>query len=291
MRTSPGVATDPPAPRSRKPSSADLHRPSSNTSPTSFFLASETDLEKTITPAAAGSQASRCSPSAKPDRVTAADSVYGVQGLQDAVDEAFGNDGSPRRGNDNGDGDKLHTRVRRRDRRSSYSKSSPSKEKGEAGAEYGSGETAPQSTAPFTPKLAGRYDRLQEWHRQMSHTTISQPLTPLTAASPALFGSAGQNSPRTSSIRSLQLSEDEDDMADENASQALVTSDEEDDPVHMKSRRHRNGLFSPAPELVMPSLSMPSRRPFTTRGRQMGRLKLCVAGSKGRFTKFRSIGI
>jgi hypothetical protein len=37
----------------------------------------------------------------------------------------------------------------------------------------------------------------------------------------------------------------------------------------------------------MPSLSMPSRRPFTERGKQMGRLKIAVAGANGRFPRFR----
>jgi hypothetical protein len=35
------------------------------------------------------------------------------------------------------------------------------------------------------------------------------------------------------------------------------------------------------PQLVMPSLAMPSRRPFTERGKQMGRLKVAVAGAHG----------
>lgn len=35
------------------------------------------------------------------------------------------------------------------------------------------------------------------------------------------------------------------------------------------------------PRLVMPSLSLPSRRPFSSRGRSMGRLKLLIAGTHG----------
>jgi hypothetical protein len=34
-------------------------------------------------------------------------------------------------------------------------------------------------------------------------------------------------------------------------------------------------------ELVMPSLTLPHRRPFTERGKRMGPLTLCVAGRKG----------
>jgi GTPase SAR1 family protein len=40
-------------------------------------------------------------------------------------------------------------------------------------------------------------------------------------------------------------------------------------------------LSSGAPELVMPSLAMPDRRPLTERGKKMGRLRVCVAGRKG----------
>ena len=36
-----------------------------------------------------------------------------------------------------------------------------------------------------------------------------------------------------------------------------------------------------APQLVMPSIKMPSRRPFTTEGKSMGRLKVLVAGDSG----------
>lgn len=37
-----------------------------------------------------------------------------------------------------------------------------------------------------------------------------------------------------------------------------------------------------APQLVMPSIKMPSRRPFTERGKNMGRLKVMIAGDSGR---------
>lgn len=36
------------------------------------------------------------------------------------------------------------------------------------------------------------------------------------------------------------------------------------------------------PELIMPSIKMPSRRPFTERGKGLGRFKVMVAGRKGR---------
>lgn len=37
------------------------------------------------------------------------------------------------------------------------------------------------------------------------------------------------------------------------------------------------------PQLIMPSLRMPSRRPFTDRGKAMGRLKVVIAGASGEY--------
>lgn len=39
----------------------------------------------------------------------------------------------------------------------------------------------------------------------------------------------------------------------------------------------------PTSELVMPSIRMPQRRPFTERGRDVGRLKIMVAGPSGEY--------
>lgn len=40
----------------------------------------------------------------------------------------------------------------------------------------------------------------------------------------------------------------------------------------------------PAPQLIMPSLAVPQRRPFSEAGKSVGKLKLLVAGSEGEFT-------
>jgi hypothetical protein len=37
-----------------------------------------------------------------------------------------------------------------------------------------------------------------------------------------------------------------------------------------------------APQLIMPTLAIPSRRPFTDTGKAMGRLKILFAGSSGK---------
>ena len=71
--------------------------------------------------------------------------------------------------------------------------------------------------------------------------------------------------------RSLRPSEA--DSIDDAASQAIM-SDEED------------GIEPPStqdsvPQLIMPSIQMPSRRPFTENGKRIGRLKVLVAGAPG----------
>lgn len=100
--------------------------------------------------------------------------------------------------------------------------------------------------------------------------------------SPSLFAmssaasqeSSLPGSPKSLSSRSLPQSDDA--ATDDNNSQA-VESDEEDEtagsPVH--------SMRDSAPQLIMPSISIPSRRPFTERGKQISKLKIMVAGSKG----------
>jgi hypothetical protein len=64
---------------------------------------------------------------------------------------------------------------------------------------------------------------------------------------------------------------------DDVASQAIVSSGDED--RDMGSELVDSGS---APQLVMPSIKMPSRRPFTERGKNMGRLKVLIAGDSGK---------
>lgn len=96
----------------------------------------------------------------------------------------------------------------------------------------------------------------------------SQPLTPLT------FGSPGEgsisSSPKSVSTRPIPKAEE---PTDETGSQAVVSSGEEDELPH--------NIRDSAPQLIMPSIKMPSRRPFTTRGKEIGRVKIMVAGGKG----------
>jgi hypothetical protein len=80
------------------------------------------------------------------------------------------------------------------------------------------------------------------------------------------------SSPDTRSSRSLPRSRASSGAGD-NSSQAIASS-EDDEPIS-------SVIQDTAPQLIMPSIKMPSRRPFTQRGKTMGRCKIMVAGAKG----------
>ena len=108
-----------------------------------------------------------------------------------------------------------------------------------------------------------------------SPALISQPMTPLSSMSP-FPGSSLPSSPKSSSSKSFRPSDD--DSTDETGSQAIVSSPEE----QAETLAALEGIM---PQLIMPSLKMPSRRPFTERGRSIGRLKILLAGDSGMCTK------
>jgi hypothetical protein len=112
--------------------------------------------------------------------------------------------------------------------------------------------------------------------RRASQSTISRPFTPLSPGSPAppsLLSSPGSR--RNSDAVSFE---------DDAASQAIISSGDED-------REMGSGMMDSgsAPQLVMPSIKMPSRRPFTERGKNLGRLKILIAGDSGKLDEI--IGI
>ncbi|KAF5873486.1 putative heat shock protein [Botrytis fragariae] len=99
-----------------------------------------------------------------------------------------------------------------------------------------------------------------------STTEASRPYTPISlysAAGESIISSPGS---RISDTESLN---------DEILSQAIVSGeeDEQNAPAMMDSCSD--------PQLVMPSIKMPSRRPFTEKGKNMGRLKVLIAGDSG----------
>lgn len=104
--------------------------------------------------------------------------------------------------------------------------------------------------------------------RRSSQATISRPFTPLSFGSPA--------PPSIMSSPDSRRNSDAGSLMDDNNSQAIISSGEED--REMGSELIDSGS---APQLVMPSIKMPSRRPFTEKGKNMGRLKVLIAGDSG----------
>ena len=114
-----------------------------------------------------------------------------------------------------------------------------------------------------------RRDSSAEDHSRSSPQD-STPLTPLLL--PSQHTSA-PSSPKSTSTRSLRKS-DEESISDDTGSQAIASSGEDD--VEAPST-----LIDSAPQLIMPSIKMPSRRPFTQRGKGIGRFKILIAGNQG----------
>ncbi|KAL8950895.1 MAG: hypothetical protein Q9222_003091 [Ikaeria aurantiellina] len=81
------------------------------------------------------------------------------------------------------------------------------------------------------------------------------------------------SSPKSLFSRSGRPSDE--DSAYDGASQAIASSEDEAD-IDQSA-----GISGNAPQLIMPSIQMPSRRPFTDRGRTMGKVKILLAGDSG----------
>jgi hypothetical protein len=97
-------------------------------------------------------------------------------------------------------------------------------------------------------------------------------LTPLLVPSDT---SSLPSSPKSTSTRSLRPSETGSTTGD-TGSQAMLSSGDEELGPGLSSQ-----LTEEAPQLIMPSIKIPSRRPFTERGKRIGNFKILVAGGKG----------
>ena len=64
----------------------------------------------------------------------------------------------------------------------------------------------------------------------------------------------------------------------------LTSSGEDEEEVDETMLAAEGAQTEILPQLVMPSISMPRRRPFTERGKNIGKLKIMVAGSTGMLT-------
>lgn len=192
-------------------------------------------------------QASRSDNATKRQR----DSTYGVQSLADTLETAFGSE--PPSGDSSQSSAPAHTSSSRLAAQRPSHDSSRSVRR-----DLGSSKLTP--------------------HRPSSKKTSAQsslhPCSPLNTESRSpVAPSAMPSTPRSVSLQSLKLS-DEEGGFDESASQVITSSGDEEEETTLEE----SGSF---PQLVMPSLQMPSRRPFTTKGKAMGKLKVLVAGQAG----------
>jgi hypothetical protein len=182
------------------------------------------------------------------------DSNFGVQSLADTLEAAFGPETTAA-----GAETEKASKTRHQGAKSSRSESHSS------------------STDSATQPDKSRITSVRKLRRNFtSHDTITHFKLPATSAdvpSP-LPTSAMGSTPRSASIISLKLSDEESTM-DDAASQAVVSSGEDEDQVETQQD---NMSF---PQLVMPEMQMPTRRPFTTRGKAMGKLRVMVAGETG----------
>ncbi|KAL3483704.1 hypothetical protein BJX62DRAFT_73559 [Aspergillus germanicus] len=118
----------------------------------------------------------------------------------------------------------------------------------------------------------------------LSNLTSPRPLTPLNfvnADDPCSLPSSPKSFTNQSTRHLDEIS-----ITDELGSQAIASS-EEDEELHPILNQNTDSMS----QLIMPSIAMPSRRPFTDKGRAFGRLKLLFAGasSSGKTSLIKSI--
>lgn len=111
-------------------------------------------------------------------------------------------------------------------------------------------------------------DHVAPVHKPTLAAAGTEALRPITPSSGPASAISGISSRRNSVAASL---------SEEVASQALSMS------VDLEPEMPASMMDSgSAPQLIMPSIKMPSRRPFTEEGKRMGRLKVLVAGDSGK---------
>lgn len=111
-----------------------------------------------------------------------------------------------------------------------------------------------------------------------------RPFTPLNLSNPD-DPSSLPSSPKSTSNQSMRHL-DEISITDDLSSQAVASGEEDDD-----ARSIHNSEHDSTSQFIMPSIKMPSRRPFTSRGKSLGRFKILVAGASGKssYLQIRSV--
>jgi hypothetical protein len=266
---------------SKAKKAAPLAQAASNASPTTFFLKTEKELEQAVS---RGRKLSRSSADVLNDAPTldlsssVADTLYGVQSLEETLNSAYSSSSDLSRASSQSHDE--HSPAAARDgklldykKRKTGNRVHPTIRS--AGHRIISSEQSPHSPSATASPLSARSTesplRARSFRRSGSSSSsinFNHLLTPVKSNPKPL--SLGPSTPRSSSAKSFQLSDEEICMMDETNSQAVVSS-HGDDEVDLER----------TPQLVMPSLAMPTRRPFTEQGRSMGRLKVMVIGPRG----------
>jgi hypothetical protein len=116
-------------------------------------------------------------------------------------------------------------------------------------------------------------------------SNLSQPMTPIILGA---SGPASILSSISSRRNSLSGSSCEDGLGSQPPIGVEPRAPEEGDVMGSTVREDNtlpasmmDSSTSSAPQLIMPSIKMPSRRPFTAEGKAMGRLKVLIAGDSG----------
>lgn len=287
-------------PRSGKHSGveAPVHPSPSHSAPIAFFLRSEQDMQQSDGHARHNSTSlNEQQPAAK--SLSMEDNSFGVQSLEDALEAAFpeqitptqpgaeprrhqdhdnessrspDSSGSPILGRKRKAGNRVHPMIAATAQRIISSEHASSRS---------SSISSPSHRHPSRSPLRGHL-------RSESATSLSHSFTPL-RLSPGPDSNLA-STPCSDSVRSLRLSDEEGSVLDDNSSQAVHSSsegEEEEDGdeggklLEADDARAGANPSNNVPQLVMPSIAMPTRRPFTERGKRMGKLKVLVAGPAG----------
>lgn len=131
--------------------------------------------------------------------------------------------------------------------------------------------------APTTRRGPADPSVSKSFHSPLQYVSDDVPSCPLTPLNLSFQNASSSlpSSPKSTSNNSLKPLDDIS-ITDDLSSQA-VASGEEDNDLREAPTSNPDGTS----QLIMPSIRMPSRRPFTERGKAMGRLKLAVAGASG----------
>ena len=175
--------------------------------------------------------------------------TFGVQSLADTLEAAFGHESNP------------------------GIKRTPSAASMTSSAKETQNSTSHSSSRVWSRQSEGGHSTPTKHRRKASpHIFSTSPTSIPLDVSLSRPASVIPGTPRSHSVRSLNLS-DEESGSDGPANPSI--SGEEDEGVAQQDS------FRTFPQLVMPRIQMPARRPFTTKGKAMGKLKILIVGESG----------